>query len=575
MAADKRRLTPMNTQYLSAFIGVYRRLIRISSRPLTDLLRLALLSLLGVQSLAAQWGGELRLSIRSEPPSFHPALADSDSAETIRYLTGGVLVRVNRSNQQLEPELATSWEIENGGKSIVFQLRPGLLFSDGTPFTADDVVYTMQVLLDPALHSATGDAFQGGGGAVQAVPRGKYEVAVVFPEPVANAARLFDQVAIMSRNSPLKERAVLGAFRIAGHKPGSFILLARNPNYWKTERGRRLPYLDGIRLEIQQNRELELLRFRRGEVHLISALAPDQFQQLAAEDGATVKDAGPTLESEVLWFNLNPSAPIEAYRKNWFGSRNFRLAVSHAIRRDDLCRVVYHGHAQPGIGPFPPANRFWFNQSLKPHRLDLDEARRLLAADGFHLAGQSGGQSGGQALRDRDGHAVEFNVITNAGNPARERMAAMLQQDLGAIGIRLNIVTLDFPSLIERIGKSSQYESCLLGNVNVDLDPNGQLNLWLSSSANHQWNPNQAKPATAWEAEIDRLVRLQSTLLDENRRKTLFDRVQQIVWDEAPFLYLVNRNALVAASRSLRNVEPSALRPNILWNAERLWIETK
>src|ERR1039457_2435580 len=101
-----------------------------------------LLALLGIQGLPAQWGGERRLSIRSEPPSFHPALADSDSAETIRYLTGGVLVRVNRSNQQLEPELATSWKIENGGKRIVFQLRPGLLFSDGTPFTADDVVYT-------------------------------------------------------------------------------------------------------------------------------------------------------------------------------------------------------------------------------------------------------------------------------------------------------------------------------------------------------------------------------------------------------------------------------------------------
>ena len=449
-----------------------------------------------------------------------------------------------------------------------------VLFSDGTPFTAEDVVYTMQVLLDPALHSATGDAFQGGSGAVKASPRGKYEVAVAFPEPMPGAARLFDQVAILSRNSPLKERAALGAFRIAEHKPGSFILLARNPNYWKTERGRRLPYLDGIRLEIQQNRELELLRFRRGEVHLISALAPDQFQQLAAEDGATVKDAGPTLESEILWFNLNPSAPIEAYRKSWFGSRNFRLAVSHAIRRDDLCRVVYHGHAQPGIGPFSPANRFWFNQNLKPHSFDPEQARRLLAADGFRYTGHFGGQAGGQTLRDRDGHAVEFSVITNAGNPARERIAAMMQQDLAAIGIRLNIVTLDFPSLMERIGKSSQYEACLLGNVNVDLDPNGQMNLWLSSSANHQWNPNQAKPATPWEAEIDRLTRLQSTTLDENRRKALFDRVQQIAWDEAPFLYLVNRNALVAAARSLRNVEPSALRPNILWNAERLWIDS-
>ena len=249
-------------------------------------LLLVLVALLSTPGLGAQWGGELRFSIRSEPRSFHPALADSDAAETIRYLTGGVLVRVNRGNQQLEPELATSWKIENGGRSIIFQLRPGVFFSDGTPFSAEDVVYTMNVLLDPALNSATGDTFQAGGGAIHTMPRGKYEVAVAFPEPVAGVARLFDQVAILSHNSPLKERAALGAFRIAEHKPGSFILLARNPNYWKTDGGRRLPYLDGVRLEIQQNRELELLRFRRGEVDLISSLGPDQFQQLAAEGGA-------------------------------------------------------------------------------------------------------------------------------------------------------------------------------------------------------------------------------------------------------------------------------------------------
>ena len=160
------------------------------------------------------------------------------------------------------------------------------------------------------------------------------------------------------------------------------------------------------------------------------------------------------------------------------------------------------------------------------------------------------------------------------GNPARERIAAMMQQDLAALGIRLNIVTLDFPSLIERINKSSQYESCLLGWVNVDLDPNAQLNVWLSSAATHQWNPNQAKPATPWEAELDRLMVLQSRTLDEKRRKGLFDQVQQIVWEQAPVVYLINRNALVAAARCLRNLEPSPLRPNILWNAPHLWIDS-
>src|SRR5207244_8235016 len=103
-----------------------------------------------------------------------------------------------------------------------------------------------------------------------------------------------------------------------------------------------------------------------------------------------------------------------------------------------------------------------------------------------------------------EGHPVEFSVITNAGNKSRERMAAMIQQDLAAIGIRLTVVTLDFPSLLERIGKSQQYESCLLGLTNVELDPDGQMNFWLSGSAQHCWNARQTSPATPWEAEIDR-----------------------------------------------------------------------
>src|SRR5205814_6421556 len=112
---------------------------------------------------------------------------------------------------------------------------------------------------------------------------------------------------------------------------------------------------------------------------------------------------------------------------------------------------------------------------------------------------------------------------------SRARVAALVQQDLAALGVRLNIVTLDFPSLLERIGKSFQYESCLLGLINVDLDPNGQMNVWMSGSSNHQWNPSQARPQTPWEAEIDRIMRLQAVTMDEGRRKPLFDRVQQLV----------------------------------------------
>ena len=191
--------------------------------------------------------------------------------------------------------------------------------------------------------------------------------------------------------------------------------------------------------------------------------------------------------------------------------------------------------------------------------------RRLLSEDGFRLDGR--------VLRDRQGHAVEFSLITNAGNRARERAAAMIQQDLEALGIRLRIVTLDFPSLIERITKSFDYEACLLGLINVDLDPNAQMNVWLSSSANHQWNPSQKTPATTWEAEIDRLMRAQASTADAARRKPLFDRVQEIVWEQAPLLYIAYRNALVASSIDVRNAAPSVLRPQLVWNIDRLYLD--
>ena len=118
---------------------------------------------------AAQSKQQLRFCLHSDPKTFNPLLAEEDSSETIRYLTGGVLMRLNRLTQDLEPELATAWRVSDGGKTITFKLRSGLSFSDGTPFTADDVAYTIQQMMEPNLHSPTGDAFRSGDGKVQMI----------------------------------------------------------------------------------------------------------------------------------------------------------------------------------------------------------------------------------------------------------------------------------------------------------------------------------------------------------------------------------------------------------------------
>lgn len=512
---------------------------------------------------AASGQNELKFYLGSEPRTFNPPLVADDASETIRYLTGGVLLRLNRKTQVVEPELASAWLISQGGRSITFTLRSAVRYSDGTPFGADDVKYTMEQLMDPALHSPTGDAFRSGDGKIVATILSPRKITITFPHPVAGLDGLFDQVAIVSAHSPKHELAALGPYYLSEYKPGSYVYLRRNPNYWKHDTaGRQLPYIDAVKLEIQSNRDIELMKFTRGDIHLINSLGADYYDRLLQSSPGRIYDAGPSLDSEQMWFNQVPNAPIPTYKLQWFQSRNFRRAIASAINRDDLCRVVYHGHASPAFGPVSFANKFWFNARMQRLKFDPQAALQLLRTDGFQL-------SAGQ-LRDRGGHPVEFSIVTSAGSRAREQMATMIQQDLRAIGITVNVTTLDFPSLIQRISQDFNYEAALLGLVNVELDPNSQMNVWLSSSDEHQWNPKQKTPATPWEAEIDRLMRAQASALDDQARKRSFDRVQEIVADELPFIYLVNKNSLVAVSPLLKGAQPVAVRPQTYWNIEQL-----
>jgi peptide/nickel transport system substrate-binding protein len=506
---------------------------------------------------------QLRLCLGNDPKTFDPLMADEESGQTIRYLTGGVLIRLNRATQKLEPELASQWALTGAGRTITFTLRSGVHFSDGTSFSADDVAATVLRMMDPALHSPVGDSFRASEAPVKVRIISSNKIAITFPSAIAGMERLFDEMAISSARSDHKDRAVLGPFVVAEHKPGSHILLRRNPNYWRRDdRGRMLPYLASIRFDIQSNRDLEMLRFQRGELHMISGLDAASFERLKSERPGTALDAGPSNDNEMLWFNQVANAPIAAYKKDWFHSRIFRRAISGAINRNDIARLVYRGHAQPAAGPFSEANRLWFNKKVQAHTFAPQQSLKQLETIGFR-------KSGGK-LYDSGGRPVEFSLVTNSGNKARARMASLIQHDLAAIGIQLNIVTLDFPALIERIGRNYQYEACLLGLVNIDPDPNGQMNVWLSSGANHQWNPRQKAPETLWESEIDRLMRIQATASSYEKRRASFDRVQEIVSEQVPFIYLVTKNTLVAADPRLKNLAPSALTPQLLWNAHQL-----
>ena len=496
---------------------------------------------------------EMAWALHSEPRTMDPAKVDDQSSEMVRYLTGGVLVRVNRQTQQPEPGLAERYDLSPDGRTVTFHLRKQLRFSDDSALTATDVVATLRRILTPSTEAPVADEFvQPQAVAVDSTDA--LTVRVHLAKRLVSLPHIFDEIAIEPAAHPGDSTVTSGPFHVVSVKRGEYLLLQRNAFYWrKDSAGHALPYLSSIRLDVVPNREMERMRYLSGQYQLIDGIAPDDFDGMARQ-AKGVRDIGASLNTEQMWFNQSAKSPLPAYEKTWFTNVAFRQAVSLAIRRADLARIAYKGHATPAYGFVSPANHAWYTTVTMPQ--DTHRALALLQAAGFRLNGRQ--------LFDNSGHAVRFSIVTNAGNKAREMMAVLIEQDLSALGMQVNVVKLDFPSLIERLMHSQDYEAAILGLTNVDPDPNAMRNVWLSSSPNHQWNPSQLKPGTPWEAEIDQLIERQSTSQDLQERKHCMDRLQQIIAEQQPFIYLVHPNLLYAVSATVQGAQLSALQPGIV-----------
>ena len=146
---------------------------------------------------------------------------------------------------------------------------------------------------------------------------------------------------------------------------------------------------------------------------LIDNLPPDYFEVLKRKAPGDVRDIGPSLNTEQMWFNQAPDSPLPAWEKAWFRNQAFRLALSQAIHREDLARIAYLGHATPAYNFVSPANAAWFNRKLALPPMGVSRAKANLTRAGFHLEGS--------ILKDGQGHPVKFSILTNTSNAARAK----------------------------------------------------------------------------------------------------------------------------------------------------------
>jgi peptide/nickel transport system substrate-binding protein len=537
-------------------------------------------------------GGRLVISLRTEPKTLNPLTAsDAPSREVIGAMQAD-LVHINRATQLSEPALAKSWKISADGLQYTLILRQGLRFSDGHPLDADDVLFTFQVYLDENIHASQRDLLIVGGKPVTVRKVDAQTLVFQFAKPYGVEERLFDGLAILPRHllekpyqagklaqlgtssTPPNEWAGLGPFRLKEYVVGQRLVLERNPYYWKTDaKGNRLPYLDELVFLFVPSADAQVLRFQSGETDIITRLGAENFSVLSRQQhGYTTTDAGAGLEYNFLFFNLNDlgekSSTDLTQKQKWFRNVKFRQAVSAAIDRDAIVRLVYQGRGAALWGPVTPGNRRWVDASILHWPRSLERARTLLTEAGFSWSTTQDGES---TLIDSDGKPVGFSILTSSSNADRTKMATLIQDDLKKLGIHVQVAPLEFRSLIDRVTQTKEYDACVLGLASFDADPNADINVWLSSGGTHLWNPSQAHPATPWEAEIDRLMEQQLATPGYDQRKKLYDRVQEILAENQPMIFLASPDILVGAKNSIANLHPAVLEPYVLWNVEQLY----
>jgi peptide/nickel transport system substrate-binding protein len=541
------------------------------------------------------YGGRLVIALRSEPKTLNPVVAsDVSSREVIEQMTAD-LIHINRYTQLSELCLAKSWKASANGLHYTLVLRRNLRFSDGVPFDADDVIFSFRVYLDEKVNAPQRDTLLVEKTPISVQKIDPYIVTIALARPYASAERLFDSISILPRhllehayaegklakawglNTSPNQIAGLGPFRMKEYVPGQYLTLQRNPYYWKRDSdGNPMPYLSELTFLFVGNEQAQVLRFEAGDADVIDRISAEDFSTLQREQVSRryhLYDLGPDLDYNFLLFNLNSKLPVGSAdvgrKQQWFDDVRFRQAISSAIDREAMNRVVYHGRGAPIWTHVTPGNRLWFDPSVPRPSRSLSRSKDLLKSAGFSWTKNDG------YLVDRQGTRVEFSVITSTSANERVAMATMIQQDLRALGIRLQVVPLEFHSMLDRVFNTHDYDTAVMGLGGGDVDPNSQMNVWLSSGDDHLWNSNQAQPATLWEAQIDRLMRQQMYTLSPEERKRLYDRVQEIEAEEVPVVCLVSPNLLVGARDRIRNFTPAVLDSHTLWNSNQLFLNDR
>jgi peptide/nickel transport system substrate-binding protein len=459
--------------------------------------------------------------------TFLPGLASDTASMAIVDQAYKGLVKYD-TNFNLVGSLADRWEVSEDQRTIVFHIRPNLVWADGAPFTAEDCVFTWKLMSDPNTPTAYGESFLQIESA-EAIDPLTFQVTykTVFAQAIETWA-----IGIMPKHllegqdldqSPLSRTTVgTGAFQVESWDTGQRIVLAANPSYWE---GR--PYLDRLTTRIIPDTATQMMELSTGALDMMS-LEPDQWLQ--AQENPMLRDNYQFfkyLSSSYTYLGFNLKNPK-------FADARVRRAIGLAIDKDEIIEGVLLGFGQPANGPFKP-DMWAYNDKVKPLPFDQAQARRLLAECGWVDSDKDG-------ILDKDGEPFVFTIMTNQGNRLRELTGVIIQSRLKDVGIEVKFRTVEWAAFLKEYLDKHDFEAVIMGWT-IPHDPD-LFDVFNSKKT----NPGELNFVSYSNAEVDELIDVNRFNLDQAVRKPAIDRIQEIFYEDTPYVFLYIPEALVVVS---------------------------
>jgi len=462
--------------------------------------------------------------------------SDSASHTAAGYVFNG-LVRYDK-NLKLEGELAESWEVSPDGRKITFHVRKGVTWHDGKPFTSEDVMFTYRKMIDPNTPTAYAEDFRQVTHASNPDP---YTFVVEYEKPFAPALaswgmhvlpkHLLAEYPDISRSPANKKPVGTGPFRFLEWKTGEKTVFEANPDYFE---GR--PYLSRVITRVIPDPATMFLELKSGGLDMMG-LTPLQYTRQTETEGFRKSfNKYRYLSFGYTYLGFRLSHPL-------FSDRRVRQAFAYAINKKELIDGVLFGLGQEATGPYKPGT--WaYNPDVKKYPYDPERAKALLAEAGWK-------DTDGEGVREKGERKFAFTVLTNAGNESRAKTAAIIQQSLAAVGIRMEIRTLEWSAFINEFVDKRKFDAVILG-WSISQDPD-QYDIWSSKKT----GPKELNFVGFADAEVDRLLEEGRRTFDIEKRKKAYFRIQEILAEEQPYVFLYYPDSLPAVQKRIRGIEPA------------------